>query len=207
MRHHAGHPLDVDVLMVDEASMVHLEMMDALLAALPSQARLILLGDKDQLASVEAGAVLGELCRHAARGAYSADTVAEVQAVTGQQIPAQYHAQADLQGQAPALAQVTVMLRQSRRFDGPIGALAEAVNQGDATAARACLSAGHAMLAAWRPATAQALCDLALDAASGWADYATRVRSAPHAVPDPAARCSRLTGCASSARYAKASGA
>ena len=191
MRHHAGHPLDVDVLMVDEASMVHLEMMDALLAALPPQARLILLGDKDQLASVEAGAVLGELCRHAARGAYSADTVAEVQAVTGQQIPAQYHAQADLQGQAPALAQVTVMLRQSRRFDGPIGALAEAVNQGDATAARACLTAGHAMLAAWRPATAQALCDLALDAASGWADYATRVRSAPQ---DPAMHAAWVSG-------------
>ena len=62
-RHHAANPLDVDVLIVDEASMVHLEMMDALLQALPSTARLVLLGDKDQLASVEAGAVLGDLCR------------------------------------------------------------------------------------------------------------------------------------------------
>ena len=183
MRHHAAQPLDVDVLMVDEASMVHLEMMDALLAALPPHARLILLGDKDQLASVEAGAVLGDLCRHAARGAYSADTVAEVQAVAGQQIPAPCCAQAEEIGREPPVAQVTVMLRQSRRFEGPIGELASAVNQGDAVAARATLTAGHAVLAAWRPATVQALCDLALDAAGGWADFAARVRHAPQ---DPA---------------------
>ena len=66
--HHAGKPLDVDVLIVDEASMIHLEMMSALLQALPPTARLILLGDKDQLASVEAGAVLGDLCRDAQAG-------------------------------------------------------------------------------------------------------------------------------------------
>src|SRR5690606_1845787 len=65
LRHHAAAPLDVDVLIVDEASMVHLEMMAALLAALPAHARLVLLGDKDQLASVEAGAVLGDLCQGA----------------------------------------------------------------------------------------------------------------------------------------------
>ncbi len=70
--YHAGRPLDVDVLIVDEASMVHLEMMSALLEALPPTARLILLGDKDQLASVEAGAVLGDLCRDAAAGRYGA---------------------------------------------------------------------------------------------------------------------------------------
>ena len=73
-RHHAAHPLDVDVLIVDEASMVHLEMMDALLQALPPTARLVLLGDKDQLASVEAGAVprcgAGPIrCRHGPVGA------------------------------------------------------------------------------------------------------------------------------------------
>jgi len=75
-RHHAGAPLALDVLIVDEASMVHLEMMDALLQALPPHARLVLLGDKDQLASVEAGAVLGELCRDAARGAYATPATA-----------------------------------------------------------------------------------------------------------------------------------
>ncbi|MGC3983900.1 MAG: AAA family ATPase, partial [Pseudorhodoferax sp.] len=69
-RHHAGNPLALDVLVVDEASMVDLEMMARLLQALPPKARLVLLGDKDQLASVEAGAVLGELCSHAQEGRY-----------------------------------------------------------------------------------------------------------------------------------------
>jgi exodeoxyribonuclease V alpha subunit len=56
------HPLATDVVVVDEASMVDLEMMARLLASVPSTARLILLGDKDQLASVEAGAVMSQLC-------------------------------------------------------------------------------------------------------------------------------------------------
>ena len=56
------HPLATDVVVVDEASMVDLEMMARLLASVPTTARLILLGDKDQLASVEAGAVMSQIC-------------------------------------------------------------------------------------------------------------------------------------------------
>lgn len=59
---HAGRPLDLDLLVVDEASMVDLALMTRLLEALPPHARLLLLGDRDQLASVEAGAVLADLC-------------------------------------------------------------------------------------------------------------------------------------------------
>jgi len=55
--------LDADVVVVDEASMIDLEMMARLLKAVPAQARLVLLGDKDQLASVEAGAVMAQLCQ------------------------------------------------------------------------------------------------------------------------------------------------
>lgn len=128
LRYHAGNPLDVDVVIVDEASMVHLEMMAALLEALPDTARLILLGDKDQLASVEAGAVLGDLCRTARAGRYSAETARYLQATTGEVLPDTWLAQ---EPNPPALAQQTVMLRESRRFDGPIGELALAVN--DAT--------------------------------------------------------------------------
>ena len=135
--HHAGNLLDVDVLIVDEASMIHLEMMSALLQALPPTARLILLGDKDQLASVEAGAVLGDLCRDAQQGNYAADTLAYAQRVAGQQLPAQFMAK----GPALPLAQHTVMLRESRRFGGPIGQLALAVNTGDAPGAMELLRA------------------------------------------------------------------
>ncbi|BDU58913.1 RecBCD enzyme subunit RecD [Limnohabitans sp. MORI2] len=56
------HQLATDVVVVDEASMIDLEMMARLLQAVPPTARLILLGDKDQLASVEAGAVMSQLC-------------------------------------------------------------------------------------------------------------------------------------------------
>ncbi len=55
--------LQTDVVVVDEASMIDLEMMARLLQAVPLSARLILLGDKDQLASVEAGAVMAQLCQ------------------------------------------------------------------------------------------------------------------------------------------------
>lgn len=60
-------PLVCDVLLVDEASMVDLALMRRLLAAVPEHARVILLGDPDQLASVEAGGVLGDLCVAAER--------------------------------------------------------------------------------------------------------------------------------------------
>lgn len=148
-RHNAANPLDVDVLIVDEASMVHLEMMAALLEALPPTARLVLLGDKDQLASVEAGSVLGDLCHDAQAGGYDGATAAFVQAASGQEIPPEYL------GQAGALAQQTVMLRQSRRFGGPIGQLALAVNQGDAEAARAVLRADSDGQLHWNEAAQQ----------------------------------------------------
>ncbi|MEU2201842.1 exodeoxyribonuclease V subunit alpha [Isoptericola sp. NPDC019482] len=60
-RHHAGHHLPHDVVVVDETSMVPLSLMARLLEALRPDARLVLVGDPDQLASVEAGAVLGDL--------------------------------------------------------------------------------------------------------------------------------------------------
>jgi exodeoxyribonuclease V alpha subunit len=61
-RHDRDNPLVADVVVVDEASMVDLALMNRLVSAMPPSARLILLGDRDQLSSVEAGAVLGDLC-------------------------------------------------------------------------------------------------------------------------------------------------
>ncbi|MBI4576166.1 MAG: exodeoxyribonuclease V subunit alpha [Planctomycetes bacterium] len=67
-RHDGSRPLPYDAVVVDEASMVDLPLMAALAEALPDHARLVLLGDPDQLASVEPGAVLADICE-AARGA------------------------------------------------------------------------------------------------------------------------------------------
>ncbi len=130
-RHHAGNPLALDVLVIDEASMVDLEMMAAVMAALPPNASVILLGDKDQLASVEAGAVLGQLCYRAAQGHYTPDTVDWLKQTTGFSIPAALQDQ-----QGSPLDQAVVMLRHSHRFSGDsgIGKLAQAVNLGDGQA-------------------------------------------------------------------------
>jgi exodeoxyribonuclease V alpha subunit len=140
-RHHAGNRLPLDVLVVDEASMIDLEMMANLLDALPAHARLVLLGDKDQLASVEAGAVLGDLCRDAEAGWYSPQTRQWLEAVSGENLQAS-GLQEDTQGTHP-LAQQVVMLRHSRRFGegSGIGQLARWVNQQQPEEARKLLSA------------------------------------------------------------------
>lgn len=146
-RHHAGNRLPLDVLVVDEASMIDLEMMANLLDALPAHARLVLLGDKDQLASVEAGAVLGDLCRDAEAGWYTPQTRAWLEQVSGENLSAS-DLQQDLEGTHP-LAQQVVMLRHSRRFGegSGIGQLSRLVNQQLSREARALLSAGtHADL-------------------------------------------------------------
>ena len=61
-RHDKNNTLNADVVIVDEASMVDIALMTKLIQAVPETARLILIGDKDQLASVEAGSVLGDIC-------------------------------------------------------------------------------------------------------------------------------------------------
>lgn len=126
-RHGRDNPLHLDVLVVDEASMVDLPLMSRLLAALPANARLILLGDKDQLASVEAGMVLGDICGRGRATGYSPRLCAAVADVAGDRLePAPGH--------QPAVADHIVTLRKSWRFgeDSGIGALARAVNRGDA---------------------------------------------------------------------------
>ncbi|MEJ5060710.1 MULTISPECIES: exodeoxyribonuclease V subunit alpha [unclassified Pseudomonas] len=140
-RHHAGNRLPLDVLVVDEASMIDLEMMANLLDALPVHARLVLLGDKDQLASVEAGAVLGDLCRDAEAGWYNPQTREWLETVSGENLEAS-GLQEDTQGTHP-LAQQVVMLRHSRRFGegSGIGQLARWVNQQHPEEARKLLAA------------------------------------------------------------------
>ncbi|KAA0875292.1 exodeoxyribonuclease V subunit alpha [Nitrincola tapanii] len=124
-KHNRRHPLPAEVVVVDEASMVDLEMMAHLVQALPDNAHLILLGDKDQLASVEAGAILGRLCEAAEDAHYRPDTLAWIEALTTEPLPRHFM---DKAGQA--LHQSITMLRQSYRFgrDSGIGQLARAVN-------------------------------------------------------------------------------
>ncbi|MEZ5647138.1 MAG: exodeoxyribonuclease V subunit alpha [Burkholderiaceae bacterium] len=158
-RHDAFNPLPLDVLVVDEASMLDLEMMARLVAALPRDARLVLLGDKDQLASVEAGSVLGDLCRRADEGHYTPRTRDWVRQVTGSAWGDDLN---DNQGRP--LDQAVTQLRVSHRFgaDSGIGRLAAAVNRGDARAAARVLKAGLPDLQTMDGANPRALKSLVL---------------------------------------------
>lgn len=127
-RHHAERPLVCDALVVDEASMVDLLLMDAALDALPPRARLILLGDQDQLASVEAGFVFGDLCRAARAGGRTTRPFVELyEALSGRR----WEVAAAGTPAADPLADVAVELVTSYRFrDQPgIGELATAIRQ------------------------------------------------------------------------------
>ena len=173
-RQDADHPLPLDVLVIDEASMVDLEMMAAVLAALPRAARLVLLGDHDQLASVEAGAVLGMLAERAREAHYTPETLAWIEAASGQQVAAHY-----VDASGGALDQAVVMLRTSRRFDADsgIGRLAEAVNAGEMERVRAALSAARTDLAFHAGAAAEReLRRLVLDGCRPWLE---RVQAPP----------------------------
>ena len=132
-RHNSENPLHLDLLVVDEASMIDLPMIWRLLDALPPQAQLILIGDKDQLASVEAGSVLGDICAWPQFDSlgdlrYSQQQNSYLNDVCGLEF--------DDAGDY-AIADALALLRRSYRFDADsgIGQLAKAVNRGDSTAA------------------------------------------------------------------------
>ncbi len=131
-RHNADNPLATDIVLVDEASMVDLALMTRLVDAVPAHARLVLLGDKDQLASVEAGAVLGDICNTGAPRSYSRAFVDSAAQISGDDLP--------LDPQAPpetGIWDCIVELTRSYRYEkaSGIGALAAAINRGDPEAA------------------------------------------------------------------------
>ncbi len=137
LRYHAGNRLHLDVLVVDEASMVDLPMMAKVIDALPDHARVIFLGDRDQLASVEAGAVLGDICHYVTFG-YTCARAQELSRITDYSIPAG-------EGEhASALRDGLCLLQKSYRFDSQsgIGQLAFAINASDVRKAQATFSQG-----------------------------------------------------------------
>jgi len=127
-RHNARNTLPVDVVVVDEASMVDLALMSKLIQALPLQARIILLGDKDQLASVEAGAVLGDICDTGTEHSFSQGFCKDCKEVTGYTIHTQQNGTPESE-----IRDCIIQLEKNYRFgsDSGIGAVSYAVNTGD----------------------------------------------------------------------------
>ena len=131
-RYDARSPLPHDLVLVDEGSMVDLPLFDALLAALRPEARLVVLGDPDQLPPVEVGSTFADLCAAGAGPAPPGlDGFCEALGLEG--VPTDEDA-------APLAASV-VTLAESRRFtaDSDVGVFAVAVRDGDAGGAVAAL--------------------------------------------------------------------
>lgn len=141
-------PLPHDAVIVDEASMVSLTLMARLVTALKRGARFILLGDRDQLSSVEAGAVLGDLCGGGREELFSSEFAAFAGEVAGETIPV--HGGTE---KLPPLADSLVILKKNYRFGdtGGIGALSRAVNAGDGDRVLALLKDGSSLGVSWRP--------------------------------------------------------
>lgn len=134
-RHDRAHRLPHALVVVDEASMVSLPLMARLIEALRDDARLILVGDPEQLVSVEAGAVLGDIVgparRHPVRRPAAQDALAAALGSVPDADP----------GDAP-IGDCVALLRHTHRFGGGIAAVAEAIRLGDAPATLAALSSG-----------------------------------------------------------------
>jgi exodeoxyribonuclease V alpha subunit len=171
-RHNARNPLDADIVVIDEASMVDLALMAKLADALKPDARLILLGDKNQLASVEAGSVLGDLCAGCAEFSRSPDALMEIRRLTGFSLPQ------ETGKPSSQLADCVIELKKNYRTQASAAALpmlSEAVNRGDADGAIAILESNAGAGIAWRrlPATDRIEAELHQAVIDGFAPVVT----------------------------------
>jgi len=151
--HNRQNPLMADVVVVDEASMVDLALMAKLAEAVPENARLILIGDKDQLASVEAGSVLGDICGRDVMHLFSAPLVSRLKELTGETVEPAGPA-ADTQ---PGLQDAIVILQRSFRFaaGSSIDSLSRAVNRADTEVAFKILTGKDDSSVTWKTLKAE----------------------------------------------------
>ena len=163
-RHGADFPLTCDVLVVDEASMVDLLLMDAVVDALPNHGRLLLLGDRHQLTSVETGFVFGDLCRAAQQLPFSPGFSDLYGRLSGQPLPSRPQHRDAVDTPHPAettrvdpLGDAAVELRKNYRFRDQqgIAVLADAIRRQDEAAMLSTLDdPGFGEVTLMRPGTA-----------------------------------------------------
>nr|WP_244369710.1 exodeoxyribonuclease V subunit alpha [Pseudoalteromonas xiamenensis] len=173
-RHNESNPLHLDVLIVDEASMVDLSLMAKLVKALPKGARLILLGDKDQLASVDTGCVLGDLCQKLTLGvtpSYTPEHRLQLENLCEAVFSAAVSEQDDFK-----LRDSLSFLQKSHRFNeqSGIGQLALAVNNNDSRHLDWVLAQGFADIQL-ENLSQQSYTNLILGSAQRYAQYLTAI--------------------------------
>jgi len=174
--HNARNPLAIDVLIVDEASMLDLALAAKLLEAVPATARIILLGDKDQLAAVESGAVFAELCADPSITRACRADLAGACGLSAERIapPAPTR--------PSALHDAAVWLTRNYRFaaDSAIGRLAADVNAGRAEEAVVWLRQGADSSVDWQePSTGESASTSIAAILKGYAAYFETVRRDP----------------------------
>jgi exodeoxyribonuclease V alpha subunit len=128
-RHNSENPLSADIVVVDEASMVDLPLMSKLIQAVPVDARLILIGDSDQLASVDPGSVLGDICGSSHVRGFTANFINKVEELTDEKFTDSIKKHKDIK----VLHDCIVLLKKNYRFaaGSGIGGLSQAVKLGD----------------------------------------------------------------------------
>jgi len=132
-RQNSDNPLAADLVVVDEASMVDLALMSKLVQALAPETRLVLIGDKDQLASVEAGSVLGDICDRQIIHGFSKSFLAKIEQFTQAKLDDTVQNSA----MASGLQDCITVLQENYRFkpQSGIGGLSRSVNRGDSETA------------------------------------------------------------------------
>jgi len=126
-RYHHKKRLPLDMAIIDEASMADLPLMSKFVQAMPDHAKLLLLGDRDQLASVEAGAVLGDICDGGPERHFSRAFQRALEEVMGETLPRTGEERRNL-----GLEDCIVHLRHNYRFEetSGIGSLGRAIKEG-----------------------------------------------------------------------------
>ena len=169
----AENPLAADIVVIDEASMVDLALMSKLFQAVPLNARLLLIGDKDQLASVEAGSVLGDICNRQEIHGFSSSFLSKIEQLTELNLADSLQ----ISPNGSALQNCITVLQQSYRFSAAsgIGGLSRAVNCGDDKAALAYLTNPAETTIAWHsvPSGEHLMRDISGEIVDGYRKYLT----------------------------------
>lgn len=123
--HHRNNPLDLKLLVLDEASMVDVSLMAKILEALPPDARIILLGDRDQLPSVEAGAMLSDLLSVPENAVYTYAMASSLNNFEGIRV------QENPNGLPHPMADRLAVLTKTHRFNDSMRRISQCIARGD----------------------------------------------------------------------------
>ncbi len=151
-RHNAENLLPYDVIIVDEASMVDFALMAKLMSALRPETKIILLGDKDQLASVEAGALFGDICEQGSGRSHHPEFLKALEAVSPEVSGYGGDRNPDARTAPSRLSDCVVELTKNYRFPehSGIGKLSGAIRRGRAAEALAVLTDISASDISWQ---------------------------------------------------------